>query len=119
MIVKITSKQPADVIPQIGFNACYKDVVGSPDKCLAFAIIQSCAASQRVAYGSTDGSASGYVPQGGASTMVGQGQSYGATTQTAPTQGSQQASTTSRAAAGAALMLFASPCILIVGYRIE
>ena len=36
------------MIPQIGFNACYNDAVGSPNKCLAFAIIQSCAASQQV-----------------------------------------------------------------------
>ena len=36
------------MIPQIGFNACYNDAVGSPQKCLAFAIIQSCAASSQV-----------------------------------------------------------------------
>ncbi len=100
VIVKISSKEPADVIPQIGFNACYKDVVGSPDKCLAFAIIQSCAASQRVAYGATDATvAAGGSSVGGASgTMVGSGQSYGATSQT---QGSQAASQSSRASSGA------------------
>ncbi|CAL8463987.1 g3522 [Coccomyxa elongata] len=89
VIVKISSKEPADVVPQIGFNACYKDVVGSPDKCLAFAIIQSCAASQGVAYGSSNGpvtASNTYAPTT-AGTMVGSGQSMGATTQTA--QGSQ------------------------------
>ena len=50
--MKISSKQPADVIPPIGFNACYQDVVGSPYKCLAFSIIQSCADSSQLAVGS-------------------------------------------------------------------
>lgn len=119
MIVKISSKEPADVIPQIGFNACYKDVVGSPDKCLAFAIIQSCAASANVAYGTTDATG-GATTSGASGTMVGTGQSYGAATQTQGSQGaaqaqgygqsygaatqtqaSQAASQTSRAAAGA------------------
>lgn len=89
VIVKISSKEPADVIPQIGFNACYKDAVGSPDKCLAFAIIQSCAASQGVAYGSSNGpvtASNTYAPTT-TGTMVGSGQSMGATTQSA--QGSQ------------------------------
>jgi hypothetical protein len=122
VIVKISSKEPADVIPQIGFNACYKDVVGSPDKCLAFAIIQSCAASANVAYGTTDATG-GATTSGASGTMVGTGQSYGAATQTqgsqgaaqaqsygqssgqsygaaTQTQGSQAASQTSRAAAG-------------------
>ncbi|BDA49092.1 hypothetical protein COCOBI_13-2020 [Coccomyxa sp. Obi] len=93
VIVKISSKEPADVVPQIGFNACYKDVVGSPDKCLAFAIIQSCAASQGIAFGSSNGASASntYGPAtANAGTMVGSGQSYGATTQTAA-QGSQAA----------------------------
>lgn len=51
VIVKISSKEPADVIPPIGFNACYKDVVGSPYKCLAFSIVQSCADSSMLAIG--------------------------------------------------------------------
>ena len=51
VIVKISSKQPADTIPPIGFNACYQDVVGSPYKCLAFSIIQSCADSSQIAQG--------------------------------------------------------------------
>ncbi len=51
VIVKISSKQPADTIPPIGFNACYQDVVGSPYKCLAFSIIQSCADSSQIAVG--------------------------------------------------------------------
>ncbi|CAK0786328.1 hypothetical protein CVIRNUC_009541 [Coccomyxa viridis] len=52
VIVKISSKEPADVIPPIGFNACYKDTVGSSYKCLAFSIIQSCADSSQLAMGS-------------------------------------------------------------------
>lgn len=51
VIVKISSKQPADTIPPIGFNACYQDVVGSPYKCLAFSIVQSCADSSQLAVG--------------------------------------------------------------------
>ncbi|KAK9918698.1 hypothetical protein WJX75_006103 [Coccomyxa subellipsoidea] len=90
VIVKISSKEPADVIPQIGFNACYKDVVGSPDKCLAFAIIQSCAASANVAYGTTDATG-GATTSGASGTMVGTGQSYGAATQTQGSQGAAQA----------------------------
>ncbi len=48
VIVKISSQEPADVIPPIGFNACYKDAVGSPYKCLSFAIVQSCADSSQI-----------------------------------------------------------------------
>ena len=40
------------MIPPIGFNACYKDTVGSNYKCLAFSIIQSCADSSQLAMGS-------------------------------------------------------------------
>ena len=95
VIVKISSKEPADVVPQIGFNACYKDVVGSPDKCLAFAIIQSGAASQGVAYGSSSGTWASNVPvTAGAGTMVGSGQSYGATTQDSQAAGQGYGSTT-------------------------
>ncbi len=43
------------MIPQIGFNACYNDAVGSPQKCLAFAIIQSCAASSQVPHPASQG----------------------------------------------------------------
>ena len=36
------------MIPPISFNACYKDAVGSPYKCLSFAIVQSCADSSQL-----------------------------------------------------------------------
>ena len=65
VIVKISSKEPADVIPPIGFDACYKDTVGSTYKCLAFSIIQSCADSSQLAMGSpiaTPGSGGGLPP---------------------------------------------------------
>jgi hypothetical protein len=82
--VKISSQEPADVIPQIGFNACYKDVVGSPYKCLAFAIIQSCSGSQQVAYASSEtqgGPAQnqdwGYAAQGYAANTQASGQPIG------------------------------------------
>ena len=67
VIVKISSKEPADVIPPIGFNACYKDTVGSNYKCLAFSIIQSCADSSQLAMGSpiaTPGTGGGLLAPG-------------------------------------------------------
>lgn len=50
VIVKIASRSATDTLPPIGFNACYTDKSGSPNKCLVFTIAQSCANSVQPSY---------------------------------------------------------------------
>lgn len=66
------------MIPQIGFSACYNDASGSPAKCLAFAIIQSCAQSSQVGYGTNTGAVAGGGAYTGGGALVASSGSYAA-----------------------------------------
>jgi len=50
VIVKIASRSATDTLPPIGFNACYTDKYGSPNKCLVFTIAQSCTGGVQPSY---------------------------------------------------------------------
>ncbi|KAK9832033.1 hypothetical protein WJX81_000157 [Elliptochloris bilobata] len=81
VIVKIASRAATDVLPPIGFNACYTDQTGSPNKCLVFTIAQSCANSVQPSYSDNVPSTIGEAALPGITHDVGQtwSQSWGPT----------------------------------------
>ena len=83
VIVKIASRSATDTLPPIGFNACYTDKSGSPNKCLVFTIAQSCANSVQPSYSNNVASTIGEPSVAGITHGDAWGQSWGP----APPQG--------------------------------